>query len=52
VASRMMRNLLIWYTKGLPNSCSFRRSFTSIFDYKSLVLSLDNYFLSISEGKG
>ena len=49
-ASKMMRSLLIWYTKGLPNSCSFRRSFTCVYDSDSLISALNNYFFSIDEG--
>ena len=43
-AARIMRGLLFWYTKGLPNSCSFRRRIIAIKDLGTLTLTLDNYF--------
>lgn len=48
-ASKKMRTLLVWYTKGLPNSSGFRRSFTCVNDYGSILSALDNYFLYIGE---
>ena len=43
-ATRIMRGLLFWYTKSLPNSCSFRRRIIAIKDLETLTLTLDNYF--------
>lgn len=43
-AARIMRGLLFWYTKGLPNSCNFRRHIIAIKDLGTLTLTLDNYF--------
>ncbi len=43
-AAKNMRGLLLWYTKGLPNSRLFRRAFTSIRDIDSLVSVLNHYF--------
>ena len=43
-AARIMRGLLFWYTKGLPNCCSFRRRIIGIKDLGTLTLTLDNYF--------
>jgi hypothetical protein len=39
-----MRGLLLWYTKGLPHSGSFRGTMTSIKDFDTLVSALDQYF--------
>ncbi len=44
IASRLMRGLLLWYTKGLPHSNRFRGNFTGIQNYPGLVEALDNYF--------
>ena len=43
-AARIMRGLLFWYTKGLPDSCSFRGNIVAIKDLDTLTLTLDNYF--------
>jgi nifR3 family TIM-barrel protein len=43
-ASRLMRGLLLWYTKGLPHSSRFRGVFTGIQDLSGLVGGLDRYF--------
>ena len=46
-AARIMRGLLFWYTKSLPNSCSFRRRIIAIKDLGTLTLTLDNYLSSL-----
>ena len=50
-AARMMRGLLLWYTKGLPHSSRFRGTMTSIKDLETLVSALDQYF-SFLEDRG
>lgn len=49
IASRLMRGLLLWYTKGLPHSCRFRGLFTGIHDLSDLVAGLDRYFKFLQE---
>ncbi len=46
-AARIMRGLLLWYTKGLPFSSAFRGQITGIKDMESLVSTMDNYFSSL-----
>jgi tRNA-dihydrouridine synthase B len=46
-AARSMRGLLLWYTKGLPNSSAFRGQITAIKDMASLVSAMDTYFSSL-----
>jgi tRNA-dihydrouridine synthase B len=43
-ASRVMRGLLLWYTKGLPRSSQFRGAFTGIRDLKTMISAMDEYF--------
>ncbi len=43
-AARVMRGLLIWYTKGLPHSTKFRGAIGKINDYETLVATMDEYF--------
>jgi tRNA-dihydrouridine synthase len=43
-AARVMRGLLLWYTKGLPHSSRFRGRMTSVKDFDTLVSALDQYF--------
>ena len=43
-AAKMMRGLLLWYTKGLPYSSRFRGTMTSIKDLDTLISALDQYF--------
>jgi tRNA-dihydrouridine synthase len=43
-ASRVMRGLLLWYTKGLPGSSNFRGAFTGIRDLHTILSAVDNYF--------
>ncbi|MBW1703657.1 MAG: tRNA dihydrouridine synthase DusB [Deltaproteobacteria bacterium] len=43
-AAKMMRGLLLWYTKGLPHSSRFRGTMTSIKNLDTLVSALDQYF--------
>lgn len=42
-AARMMRGLLVGYTRGLPHSSRFRAAFTGIRDQKGLVAALEDY---------
>ncbi len=46
-AAKKMRGLLLSYTKGLPNSRSFRSAFTGILNSESLVAALDRYFATL-----
>ncbi len=46
-AAKLMRGLLLSYTKGLPHSRHFRSTFTSINDIGTLVTTLDHYFSSL-----
>lgn len=46
-AARIMRGLLLWYTKGLPLSGRFRGTMTSIKDLDTLVAALDHYFSAL-----
>lgn len=48
-AARIMRGLLLWYTKGLPFSSNFRGQITCIKDMKSLVSTMHAYFSSLEE---
>lgn len=48
-ASRIMRGLLLWYSKGLPHSSHFRGHVTGIKDMNSLVSAMNAYFLSLEE---
>jgi len=43
-AAKVMRGLLLTYTKGLPHSRRFRSNFISISDIDTLVAALDEYF--------
>jgi nifR3 family TIM-barrel protein len=51
-AARKMRGLLLWYTKGLPNSTGFRGTICRIKDIDSLVLNLDRYFAMLEREGG
>jgi tRNA-dihydrouridine synthase len=46
-AAKLMRGLLLSYTKGLPHCRHFRSSFTSINDIDTLVSALDEYFAAL-----
>ncbi|OPX40337.1 MAG: tRNA dihydrouridine synthase DusB [Desulfobacteraceae bacterium 4484_190.1] len=48
-AARMMRGLLISYTKGLACSSNFRGNISSIKDLDTLILYLDHYFSLLKE---
>lgn len=43
-AARIMRGLLLWYTKGLPRSSRFRAAFTGIHDMDSMMAATGAYF--------
>ncbi len=42
-AARMMRGLLLKYTKGLPGSNKIRKTLSSIKDFDSMLVTLNNY---------
>ena len=48
-AARMMRGLLLWYTKGLPMSSRFRGAIAKIKDLASLNEAMDAYFKALEE---
>lgn len=50
-ASKLMRGLLLGYTKGLPHSSRFRGSFTGIKDFQTMVDALDRYFDTFMESR-
>jgi len=50
-AALVMRGLLLWYTRGLPQSSRFRGSVNRIMDLNSLVATMDVYFSRL-EGEG
>lgn len=50
-AAKMMRGLLLWYTKGLPHSGRFRGTMTSIKDFDTLVSAMDQYFSFLGDGR-
>ncbi len=49
--SRLMRGLMLWYTKNLPHSSRFRGAFTGIQDLPGLIRGLDAYFKFLQEKK-
>ena len=51
-ASKMMRGLLLGYTKGLPHSSRFRGSFTGVNNFNTMISTLDNYFGALSRDRG
>ncbi|MBW2000442.1 MAG: hypothetical protein JRJ29_21095 [Deltaproteobacteria bacterium] len=50
-AALSMRGLLIWYSKGLPNSSFFRGLVSKVSDMNSLMGALDRYFSRLEEGR-
>ena len=50
-ASKLMRGLLLGYTKGLPHSSRFRGSFTGIKDFQTMVEALDRYFDTLMDSR-
>ena len=46
-AAKVMRGLLLWYTKGLPFSSRFRGAFTGIHDLDTMITAMDDYFDSL-----
>jgi nifR3 family TIM-barrel protein len=48
-AARVMRGLLIWYTRGLPHSSRFRAAFTAIRDLNTMIVAMDRYFSFLTE---
>ena len=50
-AAKTMRGLLLWYTKGLPHSSSFRGLITRIKDWNTLISALDQYFSTLEDEK-
>ena len=51
-ASKLMRGLLLGYTKGLPYGSRFRGAFTGIQDFKTMMAALDRYFSAIQKISG
>ncbi len=47
-AAKVMRGLLLWYTKGLPHSSRFRGAFTGIHDLDTMIAAMDAYFSSLT----
>jgi tRNA-dihydrouridine synthase B len=47
-ASRVMRGLLLKYTKGLPHSSRFRGTFTGVKDLRSIMHAMDDYFSTLN----
>jgi len=43
-AAKVMRGLLLWYTKGLPRSSRFRAAFTTIHDLDTMMAAMEGYF--------
>ncbi len=50
-AARLMRGLVLWYTKNLPYSSRFRGTFTGIHDLCGLIQGIDGYFSFLRENK-
>jgi nifR3 family TIM-barrel protein len=48
-ASKVMRGLLLRYTKGLPNSSRFRGAFTRIRSLEESMSALDSYFTDLEK---
>jgi tRNA-dihydrouridine synthase B len=48
-ASRIMRGLMIWYSKSLPHSARFRAKFCRIESFEALAAALDDYFSRLQE---
>ncbi|MBW1782276.1 MAG: tRNA dihydrouridine synthase DusB [Deltaproteobacteria bacterium] len=51
-AAKVMRGLLLWYTKGLPYSSRFRGAFTGIHDLDTMIHAMDAYFSSLRASSG
>jgi tRNA-dihydrouridine synthase len=49
-AALAMRGLLLWYTKGLPNSSRFRGSISKIHNLDTLVSTMDHFFSTLEAG--
>jgi len=50
-SARIMRGLLLRYTKGLPFSGRFRETINEIHDFESLVRTMDDYLSQLQEDK-
>ena len=48
-AALLIRGLLLWYTKGLPNSARLRESINQIKDIEFLMSTMDNYFSMLKD---
>ncbi|MCD6304895.1 MAG: tRNA dihydrouridine synthase DusB [Deltaproteobacteria bacterium] len=48
-AARIMRGLLMWYTKGLPFGNRFRAAFTGIEDLPTMTAAVDAYFSCLED---
>ena len=47
-ASQRLRSILMWYTKGLADSSSFRRSINQENDFERLIEKIEGYFVNLS----
>jgi nifR3 family TIM-barrel protein len=45
----MLRSVLMWYTKGLPESAQFRRSINQIKEFEELIDRLGGYFTFLAQ---
>jgi tRNA-dihydrouridine synthase B len=45
----MLRSVLMWYTKGLPESASFRQSINRERNFETLLAQLEEYFAGIDD---
>ncbi len=45
----MLRGVMMWYTKGLPNSTAFRQSINQVKDFDVLVAKLEEYFAWLAD---
>jgi nifR3 family TIM-barrel protein len=48
-AALLMRRILLWYTKGMPNSSRFREQAGKINDLDSLLALMENHFYTLKE---
>jgi len=51
-AAKVMRGLLLYYTKGLPCSSRFRGTFTGIHDLDTMIAAMDAYFSLLTGSSG
>ena len=51
-AAKVMRGLLLWYTKGLPYSSRFRAAFTGVHDLDTMMAAMEAYFSLLITSSG